>query len=283
METFYAVVRESDGSYYAGDGKYSSSVLQALRIFSLEDAEKIRKALNEQGDCDGTCTAVRVQVDYPIILDPTTGVQAVSSVGTIITSSEECHYNGDLFLDGANICCDDISYNCRNSRWFAQGRTCSYGNPIVSPVVEPPSDSGTSRNIGVLEPDSDNLARYNGRTYSEGAVIYLNETVYRASSGLWLASGSTPTSIAMLGEDSVENPDLIDTARIWQQESDPSTPPQGSWRLTSKNVITGRRNGRPWLYAELQRRDHNKGWRANLQEIDLSVPYSNMDGNLQRE
>lgn len=84
-------------------------------------------------------------------------------------------------------------------------------------------------------------------------------------------------------KDSVENPDLLQTANHWLSESDPSSPPGGSWRATSKNVLAGRRNGIPWLYAELQRTNHNKGWRAHLVEVDLSVTYANMDGNLVKE
>lgn len=86
-----------------------------------------------------------------------------------------------------------------------------------------------------------------------------------------------------MAENTVENAELKQTATIWLQESAPSIPPEGSWRLTSKNMMFGRRNDKPWLYAELQRQDHAKGWRANLQEVDLNKSYANIDGNLEEE
>jgi hypothetical protein len=105
---------------------------------------------------------------------------------------EECHYNGSIFIDGSNICSDGISFNCRNSSWFAQGATCNDIDTIVNPNVEAPDEDSTSKNIGNLEPSGDNLSLYNGRTYSEGAVIHLDGTIFRASFGQWLASGSVP-------------------------------------------------------------------------------------------
>ena len=81
----------------------------------------------------------------------------------------------------------------------------------------------------------------------------------------------------------VENAEIKQTAAIWQQQSAPSTPPGGSWRSTSKNMMCGMRNEKPWLYVELQCQDHDKGWRANLQEVNLNKSYANRDGNLVEE
>mgnify|MGYP006431840529 CR=1 FL=1 len=86
-----------------------------------------------------------------------------------------------------------------------------------------------------------------------------------------------------MGRDTVENSELIEIARAWLKESKPSSPPPGSWRKTSKNVMSGRLNGKPWLYAELQRVNHGNGWRAQLVEVDLNASYLNVDGKLQKE
>ena len=63
--------------------------------------------------------------------------------------------------------------------------------------------------------------------------------------------------------DTVDNPELIQSARLLQQESTPSTPPPGSWRETSQKVMVGIKDGQPWLYAELQRANHDLGWRSS--------------------
>lgn len=83
-----------------------------------------------------------------------------------------------------------------------------------------------------------------------------------------------------MGRNTVENRELIEIARNWLNQSEPSSEPPGSWRLTSKNSMFGNRNGKPWLYTELQRRNHDNGWRANLREVNLNKSYSNNDGNL---
>lgn len=86
-----------------------------------------------------------------------------------------------------------------------------------------------------------------------------------------------------MAKDTVENSELVSIARDWLRDSDPSKPPSGSWRLTSKNIMSGKRRGQAWLYAELQRADHDEGWRAILQAVDLDISYSNSDGNLINE
>jgi hypothetical protein len=83
-----------------------------------------------------------------------------------------------------------------------------------------------------------------------------------------------------VGHEDVENQGLIETAKEWEKESIPSELPRGSWRQTSKNMRCGNRQGTPWLYAELQRVNHENGWRAILQAVDLNKSYANHDGNL---
>jgi hypothetical protein len=77
-----------------------------------------------------------------------------------------------------------------------------------------------------------------------------------------------------------DNPGLIQNARLWQQSSEPSVAPPGSWILTSRNVIVGKREGAPWLYAELRRTNNESLWHAILQAVDLNGDYWNDDGYL---
>ena len=114
--------------------------------------------------------------------------------------ADECYYSGDTYADGSTICSDGISFACFNASWNAQGSFCADTDTPVDPNVESPDEDSTSENIGGLAP-SGNLSQYNGRTYSEGALIYLNGTRYRASFGRWLASGSVPTSEGSLESD----------------------------------------------------------------------------------
>jgi hypothetical protein len=74
-ETFYAVVRDSDSWYYAGDGRFTSTVLEAARFFTIEDAQKAAASLNQQGFCDGSCRGKTVWVDYPLQNDQSTGIE----------------------------------------------------------------------------------------------------------------------------------------------------------------------------------------------------------------
>lgn len=106
--------------------------------------------------------------------------------------ADQCYYNGTSYTNGLTICSGETSYACFDSRWSAQGSTCADSDSPVDWDVEEPDEGSTSENIGSLAP-SDNLSRYNGRTYSQGAEICLNGDRYIASFGRWIAAGSCST------------------------------------------------------------------------------------------
>jgi hypothetical protein len=104
--------------------------------------------------------------------------------------SEGCVYGGASFSENEAICSDETSFNCFNGEWLAQGSPCGANDKPVNPNVEPAIPGSTSENIGNLSDSTSNLCLYNGRTYSEGALICLDGTSYRCSFGKWSASGS---------------------------------------------------------------------------------------------
>lgn len=88
-ERFYGVVRDSDESYYAGNGEFTDSVLGAARFFSLDDAGKAASSLNQQGICDGSCKAKIIYVDYPLKTDKPTEVDFYSISEVVKPSLDE--------------------------------------------------------------------------------------------------------------------------------------------------------------------------------------------------
>jgi hypothetical protein len=98
-----------------------------------------------------------------------------------------CFYAGNLFEEGTTIRLNETCYDCFDSTWLAQGSICEDSAPVISPEVAPPIQDNTAREIGTLEPESDDYTIYNGLKYSKGARIVLDGQLFRASFGTWLA------------------------------------------------------------------------------------------------
>lgn len=105
-EKFNAVVRDSDGYFYAGNGNFTKTVLEALRFFTIEDAQKAATSLNQQGFCDGSCRGKIIWVDYPFQIDPPTEVKTrpftfsspespstTASVNVVCTARAKCPFS----------------------------------------------------------------------------------------------------------------------------------------------------------------------------------------------
>ena len=80
-----------------------------------------------------------------------------------------------------------------------------------------------------------------------------------------------------------DNPGLINQAYAWLKEGGPSTPPPGAYNEHGRNQVYGKKkDGTPWVYVDLRRRDNEDRWHANLIEVDLNAVYWNDDGYLTR-
>ncbi len=96
-EMFYAVVRDNDGSYYAGDGRFTNTVLEAARFFTIEDAQKAADSLNQQGYCAGSCRAKTVWVDFPLLKEEATGVEFKA---VRVSATEQLNWYAKFYEDG---------------------------------------------------------------------------------------------------------------------------------------------------------------------------------------